>query len=167
MLHPRAYDTETMAANVDYYEPRTQHGSSLSPSVYGIVGSWVGRDDQAYDYFIRSCTVDLFNTNKAVSGGTFIGGIHTAACGVSWQIVTAGFLGMHVDGRELSFAPRLPAGWQRVRFYLEIHGAKLDVEVQRGVVHCTSHADSDAGVTVLVEGCREELSPDATVSLTY
>ena len=26
------------------------------------------------------------NTGKAVSGGTFIGGIHTAACGAAWQI---------------------------------------------------------------------------------
>ncbi len=167
MLHPRAYDTKTMAANVDYYEPHTQHGSSLSPSVYGIVGAWVGRDDTAYDYFIRSCTVDLFNTNKAVSGGTFIGGVHTAACGVAWQIVTAGFLGMYVDGRELSFSPRLPSGWRRISFHLQIHGAKLDVEAQPGVVHCSSHADSNATVSITVAGCAEELSPDSTVSLTY
>jgi kojibiose phosphorylase len=167
MLHPRAYSREVMAANIDYYEPRTQHGSSLSPSVYGIVGAWIGHDDISYDYFIRSCAVDLFNTNKAVSGGTFIGGIHTAACGVAWQIVTAGFLGMDVEGSQLSFAPRLPAGWQRVSFYLEIRGAGIDVDVSRHVVHCVSRSDSAATITISVAGVSEELQPDAAVSLTF
>ncbi|MFW5785821.1 MAG: glycosyl hydrolase family 65 protein [bacterium] len=165
MLHPQAFSREVMAANVEYYEPRTQHGSSLSPSVYGIVGAWIGHDDVSYDYFIRSCAVDLFNTNKAVSGGTFIGGIHTAACGVAWQIVTAGFLGMDVNGRQLSFAPRLPAGWQRVTCYLEVRGAGIDVDVRRNVVHCTSRSNSASTITVSVAGVSEELQPDSTVSL--
>ncbi len=167
VLHPKAYDPAVMKANLDYYEPRTQHGSSLSLSVYGIVSSWVGNHDAAYDYFIRSCTVDLFNTNKAVSGGTFIGGIHTAACGVAWQIVTAGFVGMEVDDGTLCFAPTLPAGWQRVSFYVEVLGAKIDVEVLRNAVHCTSRSESAATVTVCVAGIAESLQPDATVTLVY
>ena len=166
VLHPTAFDREVMAANVAYYEPRTQHGSSLSPSVYGIVGSWIGHDDIAYDYFIRSCTVDLFNTNKAVSGGTFIGGIHTAACGVAWQIVTAGFLGMVVEGAELSFTPRLPAGWQSVSFSMEVRGARIHVVVRRDAVHCTSAGESAATLRIRANGAAEDLAPGSTVSLT-
>jgi len=166
VLHPTAFDREVMAANVAYYEPRTQHGSSLSPSVYGIVGSWIGHDDIAYDYFIRSCTVDLFNTNKAVSGGTFIGGIHTAACGVAWQVVTAGFLGMVVEGAEVSFTPRLPAGWQSVSFSMEVRGARVHVVVRRDAVHCTSAGESAAPLRIRANGAAEDLASGSTVSLT-
>ena len=41
-LHPHAYSREMMRANYDYYEPRTQHGSSLSYSVYAMVAAWIG-----------------------------------------------------------------------------------------------------------------------------
>ena len=122
MLHPTLYDTEVMRANWEYYEPRTQHGSSLSPAVYAIVAAWVGHMEEAERYFFQSCTVDLYNTNKAVSGGTFIGGIHTAACGVSWQIVVSGFAGMYLTEGGFGFRPHLPARWGRLSFVLKRWG---------------------------------------------
>ncbi|MFP4550661.1 MAG: glycoside hydrolase family 65 protein, partial [Spirochaetales bacterium] len=53
-LHPHAYSTEVMRANYDYYEPRTQHGSSLSHSVYSMVAAWIGDLKEAYRYFMNS-----------------------------------------------------------------------------------------------------------------
>ncbi|HTP58817.1 MAG TPA: glycoside hydrolase family 65 protein, partial [Spirochaetia bacterium] len=37
-------------ANWRYYEPRTEHGSSLSSCAYGIVGAEIGETARAYDY---------------------------------------------------------------------------------------------------------------------
>lgn len=151
-LHPTAYDAETMRANWEYYEPRTQHGSSLSPAVYAIVAAWVGHTDEAKRYFMKSCTVDLYNDNKAVSGGTFIGGIHTAACGVSWQIVVLGFAGMYLTEEGFGFTPRLPEGWEQLRFRVQRWGEKIDVTIVGG-----SAGRGDA--TIRIHGCSSNTKP--------
>ncbi len=167
MLHPDAYDTATMRANYDYYEPRTQHGSSLSPSVYAVVAAWLGYSQKAYDFFIRSATVDLFNTNKAVSGGTFIGGIHTAACGVAWQIVVMGFADMRLVNDELRFSPRMPQHWQTVRFYVELRGAKLSVAITPNSLTLNSEASSQASVACAVFESRVQVAPGTTHTLRF
>ncbi|NBF39898.1 MAG: glycoside hydrolase family 65 protein [Spirochaetes bacterium] len=170
-LHRGQYSTEVMKANYDYYEPRTQHGSSLSPSVYGTVASWIGYTDTAREYLVKSSAVDLFNTNKSVSGGTFIGGIHTAACGAAWQMVVFGFCGLELEGETLRFRPHLPESWASVSFFLEIRGALLDVEVASSSVTVTSRATSRSGVGVVVGNTPAEeggsLEPAESVTLTF
>lgn len=45
---PQKYDKECKKRNFDFYEPRTVHESSLSPSVYSIVASQIGYKEKAY-----------------------------------------------------------------------------------------------------------------------
>jgi len=115
-LHPDLYDSDIMKVNYEYYEPRAHHRSSLSPAVHSMVAARIGLAEQAYSYFLQSLTIDLYNTNPPASGGTFIGGIHTAACGIAWQMVVLGFAGVSVTGEGFSCDPRLPAQWSRVQF---------------------------------------------------
>jgi len=123
------FSEEVLAANYDYYEPRTQHGSSLSPSQYAIVAARLGRAEEAYDYFETSAFIDLMSTNKAVSGGTFIGGVHTAAAGGIWQLIVNGFAGMKVNRKGLSFMPILPEEWDSVEFNLNYKANKLKIKL--------------------------------------
>ncbi|MFP4612410.1 MAG: glycosyl hydrolase family 65 protein [Spirochaetaceae bacterium] len=160
-LHPRAYSREVIQANFDYYEPRTQHGSSLSPSVYGTVASRIGYTEKAREYFIASASVDLFNTNKSVSGGTFIGGIHTAACGAAWPMIVFGFCGLSVEGTAIRLQPRLPAEWRSVSFFLTLRGALLDVEVEPQVITVESRSTSETAVSVTGETPGEEGTGEA------
>jgi trehalose/maltose hydrolase-like predicted phosphorylase len=174
-LHPTAYDAETMRANWEYYEPRTQHGSSLSPAVYAIVAAWVGHTDEAKRYFMKSCTVDLYNDNKAVSGGTFIGGIHTAACGISWQIVVLGFAGMYLTEDGFGFKPRLPEGWERLRFRLQRWGEEVELTVtarrsggttaSAASVRATGSSSNTKPVGITVGGEHRSVGPGETVEL--
>ncbi len=171
MLHPTAHDTAVMKANWEYYEPRTQHGSSLSPAVYAIVAAWVGRMEEAERYFFKSCTVDLYNTNKAVSGGTFIGGIHTAACGVSWQIVVSGFAGLYLTEKGFGFRPHLPAGWDRLSFVLKRWGCRIAVAIEadpdgRGARLKIVADDANPGALEIETGSdRRSVEPGAAVEL--
>ncbi|MFP4643465.1 MAG: glycoside hydrolase family 65 protein [Spirochaetales bacterium] len=160
-LHSDLWDVDTMKANFEYYEPRTQHGSSLSFSVYAMVAAWIGRLEKAHEYFMRSCTVDLFSTAKSVSGGTFIGGIHTAASGVSWQIVVFGFAGtvVHADGIHLS--PKLPPQWNRIRFLMTFRGRDVRFEVDVSRVRVRACADNDAAVPVHAFGRVVAVEPGA------
>jgi len=101
---------ETLEANYAYYEPRTQHGSSLSPSVHAIAAARLGLAGDAHRYFMKSALVDLEGDFKAVSGGTFIGGVHTAACAGTWQAAVYGFGGTPTRGLD-AVAVRRHAAW--------------------------------------------------------
>ncbi len=168
MLHPRMYDYETIRANWEYYEPRTQHGSSLSYAVYAITAAWIGHVDEAVAYFTRSCTVDLYSTAKAVSGGTFIGGIHTAACGVAWQVIVSGFAGMYLTENGFGFRPRLP--WDRLQFRLQRFGRGLTVEISRRAsetaITLTADAGNDGVLSVELADRKIDLGPGDSGKLT-
>lgn len=122
-----SFSEDVLKANYDYYEPRTQHGSSLSPSQYAIIAARLGRAEEVYDYFKKSAFIDLMSTNKAVSGGTFIGGIHTAAAGGIWQLIVNGFAGMKIDRKGLSFKPVLCQEWEEVEFKLKYQNKEFKV----------------------------------------
>ncbi len=124
VLHDE-YDTQIVKANYDYYEPLTEHGSSLSPSMYSIIASQIGYDEESYRYFRKSATIDLLNTNKAISGGTFIGGIHTAACGALWQMMVYGFAGVTFGHNAIALSPRLPEQWETISFKLRFRDYHL------------------------------------------
>ncbi len=137
MLHP--YPVDIMRKNYRYYEQRTQHRSSLSPGVHAIVAANCGMTDQAYTYFMRSCSVDIGNTHPPTSGGTFIGGIHTAACGIAWQIVTRGFCGLQITPTGIAITPHLPAGWSSISFRLTIFGSPLKLTVSHDTLTVEAH----------------------------
>jgi kojibiose phosphorylase len=128
------FSEEVLAANYDYYEPRTQHGSSLSPSQYAIVAARLGRAEEAYDYFEASAFIDLMSTNKAVSGGTFIGGVHTA-----------------VNRKGLSFMPILPEEWDSVEFKLNYKANKLKIKLSSDSFTVQASASNKTSVEFKVE----------------
>lgn len=111
-LLPHLYDEKTQRINFDYYEPRTLHRSSLSPSIHCLVGLRVNDSKRAYAYLERSAYVDLQDNQRNTREG-----IHAASAGGTWQCVTMGYCGMDVepDG-VLCFNPRLPENWNSVTF---------------------------------------------------
>ena len=46
-------------ANYDYYFPKTEHGSSLSSSMYSLLASRIGEREYAYSMYRKSSSVDL------------------------------------------------------------------------------------------------------------
>ena len=128
ILHPELFKKSIIQKNYDYYEPRTLHFSSLSPSSYSIVAARVGYIEEAYEKFQKSLFIDLRNTNEPISGGTFIGGIHTASAGVAWQMIIKGFVGFRVEeSGNLYFDPSLPKEWNEISFYLNIRENKYRI----------------------------------------
>ena len=85
-------------ANWEYYEERTEHGSSLSACSYSIVASELGRTDAAYRYLMQSATIDLDGAGKQYVGDLYIGGTHPAAQGGAWQSVIFGLCGILPTG---------------------------------------------------------------------
>jgi kojibiose phosphorylase len=112
-------------ASFDYYEPRTVHGSSLSPAIYGLVAARLGRLENAWSYFSRAARIDLAHGNAA-------GGIHVAALGGLWQQVVMGFAGVRTSREGVFVYPQLPERWGTMAFMLTWRGLQLRFAAERG-----------------------------------
>jgi kojibiose phosphorylase len=110
----------------DYYEPRTGHGSSLSPPMHALVAARMGRLETAERYFHETAAIDLSD-----SMGNSAGGIHMASLGGLWQAAVLGFGGMSVKDDTLAFEPRLPPSWREMRFAVAWRGRRLAVGINR------------------------------------
>ncbi len=120
------FSTEVKKANWDFYEPRTEHGSSLSACVYALVAAETGRADFAHKYFLKTATVDLTGDSKQYVGTLYIGGTHPAANGGAWMVAAQGFCGIRFCPDGLVVEPRLPAKWKSASLRVVFRGYVLN-----------------------------------------
>jgi trehalose/maltose hydrolase-like predicted phosphorylase len=104
---------EARAANFRYYEPRTGHGSSLSPSIHALLAARLGDGHLAQQYLKQASEIDLGNNM-----GNAAGGVHAAALGGLWQAMVFGFAGLRTQKDGLCLAPNLLSHWRRLSFPL-------------------------------------------------
>ena len=129
-LLPDQFSREVVLANYRYYEPRTDHGSSLSPAIHSAVAARLGLREDAERYWRQSLWLDLSNTmgNSAL-------GVHPACMGGVWQALVFGFLGIRLtdDGPIVAedAAARLPEGWRSVALKLAWRSQYFPLEVKR------------------------------------
>jgi kojibiose phosphorylase len=116
MLHDR-FTPAAVAAAYDFYEPKTQHLSSLSYNTHAIVAARLGRTQEAYDYFRQSAALDLDDLK-----GVTADGLHAANLGGCWQAVVFGFAGLDPRADRPVLDPHLPPSWERLRFHLNLGG---------------------------------------------
>ncbi|HEY3447200.1 MAG TPA: glycosyl hydrolase family 65 protein [Myxococcales bacterium] len=118
-----AFPAEQRLANFRFYEPRTCHGSSLSPGTHALVAARLGEMETALRYFKQAGEIDLANNM-----GNAAGGVHAAALGGLWQAAVFGFGGVVVRGSgALAVQPHVPAAWRALRFPLTFRGTRLKV----------------------------------------
>lgn len=159
-LLPDLFSRDVKRVNFDFYERRTLHKSSLSPSIHAIMGIEVGDFTRAEQYFARSAFVDL-----ADNQGNSAEGMHIASAGGTWQTAVCGFGGFRVRNGTPSFDPWLPPSWERLTFRLSWHGNVIAVTV--GHDEISLRLDGPAGVreTVLVAGTEVALAAGSPVSV--
>ena len=146
------FPAKVLTANYDYYEPRTEHGSSLSPSVHSLVAVKAGHHEEAYRYFKESSTIDLYNTSKkVVSGGSFLGGIHTAAAGGVWLIIIEGFAGFGIKENGIQFKPALPDNWENLAFSINVKRCLLAIEITSASLTVKSNLKNNETIKVYVK----------------
>jgi trehalose/maltose hydrolase-like predicted phosphorylase len=116
---------DVAAANFRYYESRTGHGSSLSPSIHALIAARIGDNERAQSYLKQAAEIDLGNNM-----GNAAAGVHAAALGGLWQAIVFGFAGFKTHSDGLSLAPRLLPQWRRLSFPLQWRGRKLRVSIE-------------------------------------
>ena len=139
-------------ANWEYYEPRTEHGSSLSSCIYAIVASDIGKADWAYQYFLNTATIDLTGDYKRFVGDLYIGGTHPAANGGAWMAAVLGFGGLDCDGEVATIKPALPAHWQALSFSIRIKNQGFKVAISKSQVKIIAAWDNTKAVKFQIGG---------------
>ena len=105
-----------LTANYQYYLPFTEHGSSLSSSMYSIAASKIGKNEDAYKMFRKSSGIDLGTDQKMYAGGIYIGGTHPASNAGAYLSVIFGFAGLCLDGDKVKLYPHLPKEIEKIEF---------------------------------------------------
>jgi alpha,alpha-trehalose phosphorylase len=149
-----AFDAEETRRTFDYYDPLTTGDSTLSACIQSVVASSVGYEDAALEYFLRACAVDLLDMH-----GNTADGIHIASCGGTWLALVAGFGGLRDFDGSVRLDPRLPDGWQRLRFRLQIRGQLVEVDATPGETTLT--LVEGPGLLVELSGEELRLTPGA------
>jgi trehalose/maltose hydrolase-like predicted phosphorylase len=123
MLHhlvPEEVAPGSLEPNLDFYGPRTAHGSSLSPAIHAALLARAGRADEALEPLRIALALDLEDLT-----GTTAAGLHLATLGGVWQAVLAGFAGVRVRDGVLGVDPRLPTSWRSLELRFRCLGRRV------------------------------------------
>jgi Trehalose and maltose hydrolases (possible phosphorylases) len=146
------FSLESKRANWDYYEPRCENGSSLSACSYSMIAAQSGRVDWAYQYFMKTATIDITGEGKQYVGPLYIGGTHPAANGGAWMAAVFGLCGFHCDETTMHLNPHLPETWQQVDFPVKFKGQSLRLSVSPHLIRITLDRPLTCALTLEMGG---------------
>lgn len=125
------FDMEVIQANYNFYYPYTEHGSSLSASMYSIIGFQIGKQKEAFEMFMKSAGIDLSTNQKLYAGGIYIGGTHPASSGGAYMSLIYGMAGLKiVEGNPL-LEPNLAKGISMLKFKIKIKEKEYCIKVYK------------------------------------
>ncbi|HCD1255245.1 TPA: glycoside hydrolase family 65 protein [Citrobacter amalonaticus] len=123
---PELFTAKVCLTNLQFYEARTIHDSSLSKAIHGIVAARCGNPEQSYQFWYEGAQIDLGDDPHSCDDG-----IHAAATGAIWLGVIQGFAGLSVRNGELHLAPALPQGWKTLTFPLHWQGSEMLISLSQ------------------------------------
>jgi kojibiose phosphorylase/nigerose phosphorylase len=132
-LFSEEYSEDVLLKNWEYYEPRTEHGSSLSACMYAMLACKCHMPDKAYPFFMKSALSDLSGKGKEWAGLVYIGGTHPASSGGAYMTAIEGFAGLHQEEGRLIATAGLPSGWERMSFKLVYKGDLYHVDITKDI----------------------------------
>jgi kojibiose phosphorylase len=157
------FGRDVKKANWDYYEPRTEHGSSLSACAYAMVAAECGDLDFAYKYFLKTAKLDLEAQYKVYVGTVFMGGSHPAANGGAWMTAIFGFGGVATGPEHVTINPRLYPGWKSLAFRLAYKGDGFAVHITHDTVTIAAEAANRQAHCFVVWDRAVSATPGKTV----
>ncbi|MFV0375941.1 MAG: family 65 glycosyl hydrolase domain-containing protein [Mangrovibacterium sp.] len=116
------FDTETLRRHFDFYEPITVHESSLSSCIHAILAASIGREEKAYEMYLRTARLDLDDYNNDTEDG-----LHITSMGGTWLAFVEAFGGMNVKNGQLHLNPILPKSWNAWAFRINFAGSHLKI----------------------------------------
>lgn len=126
LLYNQSFTKEEKLANYEFYEPRTIHESSLSPSVHSVLALELGKEQEGLDFFGFATRMDLDDYNRNTCEG-----LHLTSISAAWLNIVYGFGGLRSDGDILVLSPVLPTSWQSYSFKITYQNSLVKVKVEK------------------------------------
>jgi len=153
------FDRESIERHFDFYEPLTVHESSLSSCIHSILAASLGRQEKAYEMYLRTARLDLDDYNNDTGDG-----LHITSMGGTWMAFVQGFGGMRVKKGQLHFNPFIPDGWNSYSFRLNFRGAHLEFIINQSDFHLVNHSKTD--IQLVVHGKQYHLPAKKELTIT-
>jgi alpha,alpha-trehalase len=156
------YDVDFLRRNLEYYESRTAHGSTLSQMVHAWLHARLDRETSWH--LFRSALASDIND---VQGGTTREGIHLGAMAGTVDLVLRCYGGIEIRQDVLFLDPVLPEELHELEFSIIYRRQLLHIEITRGhlCVRLSKHVGQAMPVAVDVAGDFHVLEPGDTVQV--
>lgn len=115
----------TLAANLDFYDPRTSFGSSLGPGIHAALMARAGRPEDALAALRLAAFIDLDDARSQSAEG-----LHIATMGSLWQAMVLGFAGIRPADDQLTIDPHLPSNWSELEVPFRLQGARVRARIE-------------------------------------
>jgi trehalose/maltose hydrolase-like predicted phosphorylase len=121
------YRPDTARKNIDYYDKRTSHGSTLSFVAHA--GALAAIDPRSsWERFLVALESDVGD----VQGGTTKEGIHMGVMSGTLDLIQRGFVGSEIRDGVLYFDPKLPDQLEGLSFSMQFHRTPIRVTLEPG-----------------------------------
>lgn len=154
------FSKEIQDRNWDYYESKTIHDSSLSMAVHGIVSSYIGNVEKAYDCFKEAISIDVGQNKKSSDSG-----IHAASLGGVWKSIVFGFAGIKVNTTGLEINPNLPKQWDKVTIPIHWRGSKINISIDHNSITVEKNQFCEKILSLVINNKEIELKD--TIFMKY
>ena len=154
------YRADTVTRNVEYYDRRTSHGSTLSFVTHAGVLATID-PESSWDRFL----VALHSDADDIQGGTTKEGIHMGVMSGTLDLMQRNYAGAHVYGDVLHFNPHLPSRLESLSFAMQFRETPIQVTLTGDHLTLAVHPEgASRPVRVAVRDDVRELRPgDRTV----
>jgi alpha,alpha-trehalase len=140
------HDADFISRNVEYYEARTSHGSTLSQMVHAWLHSRMDRS-RSWNLFRDALASDI----NDVQGGTTTEGIHLGAMAGTVDLVQRCYGGVDARSDVLYVNPRLPEELHELCFSIIYRHQPVNIEITRERICVRIHEDTGHPTPVAVD----------------
>jgi trehalose/maltose hydrolase-like predicted phosphorylase len=130
------YGPDTARKNIDYYDARTSHGSTLSFITHAAVLAALD-PESSWERFIEALESDIGD----VQGGTTKEGIHLGVMAGTLDLIQRGYLGTDIRDGVLYFRPRLTDRLDGLSFPMQFRGTPIRVTLADGELTVVAHTE--------------------------
>jgi trehalose/maltose hydrolase-like predicted phosphorylase len=130
------YAPDMVRKNIDYYDHRTSHGSTLSFIAHA--GILAGLDpESSWERYMVALESDVGD----VQGGTTQEGIHMGVMAGTLDLIQRGFLGTVIRDGVLHFDPKPVGNLDGLSFPMRFRGTPLEIRLEGGKLTIATQTD--------------------------
>ena len=129
------YSPETAQRNIEYYDHRTSHGSTLSFIAHAAVMANIDPEG-SWERFLVALESDVGD----VQGGTTKEGIHMGVMSGTLDLIQRAYLGSEIRGDTLYFDPKETERLDGLSLAMQFRGLPLEVSLSGGELTVTAES---------------------------